>query len=87
MEPWNVEDKFGMGASLILLKHFFYPGSMETMVQYTTVRNKKSAFVNLYHAYVDNQGNAIVGGRYGKLFLFGRPHLFGFLWPFPNWNA
>jgi hypothetical protein len=66
MGPWPVKVKFGMGATLILLKHSLDPGVAETMVQYNTVRKMKSAFVNLYHASVENQGNAIVGGRDGK---------------------
>jgi hypothetical protein len=67
--PWPVEDKFGMGAAIMLLKHSLDPGATETTVQYNTVRNMKSAFVNLYHASVENQGNIIVGGKDGKRFV------------------
>jgi hypothetical protein len=38
----------------------------ETTVQCNTVRKMKSAFVNLYHASVENQGSAIVGGEMGN---------------------
>jgi hypothetical protein len=48
--PWPVEDKFGMGAAIVLLKHSLDPGVTETTVHYNTVRKMKSAFVNLYHA-------------------------------------
>jgi hypothetical protein len=48
--PWPVEDKFGMGADIVLLKHSLDPGVTETTVQYNNVQKMKSAFVNLYHA-------------------------------------
>jgi hypothetical protein len=67
--PWPVEDKFGMGAAVVLLKHSLDPGLTETSVQYNTLQKMKSAFVNLYHASVENQGSAIVGGRDGKQFV------------------
>jgi hypothetical protein len=67
--PWSVEDKFGMGADIVLLKHYLDPGVTETTVKYNTVQKMKSAFVNLYHASVENQGSAIVGGRDGKRFV------------------
>jgi hypothetical protein len=67
---WPVEDKCGMGADIVLLKHYLVdPGVTETTVKYNTVRKMKSAFVNLYHASVENQGSAIVGGRDGKRFV------------------
>jgi hypothetical protein len=68
-QPWPVEDKFGMGAAIVLLKHSLDPGVTETTVQYNIVLKMKSAFVNLYHASVENQGSAIVGGRDGKQFV------------------
>jgi hypothetical protein len=67
--PCPVEDDFGMGDAIVLLKHSLDPGVTETTVQYNTVRKIKSAFVNLYHASVDNQGSAIVRGRDGKRFV------------------
>jgi hypothetical protein len=41
MGPWPAED-FGMGATLILLKHSLDPGVTETMVQYNIVRKKRN---------------------------------------------
>jgi hypothetical protein len=67
--PWPVEDKFGMGAAIVLLKHSLDPGLTGTTVQYNTVRKMKSAFANLFHASVENQGSVIVGGRDGKRFV------------------
>jgi hypothetical protein len=67
--PWPVEDEFGMGAVIVFLKHSLDPGVTETTVQYNTLQKMKSVFVNLYHASVENQGSAIVGGRYGKRFV------------------
>jgi hypothetical protein len=67
--PWPVEDKFGMGAAIVLLKHSADPRVTETTVQYNTVQKMKSAFVNFYHVSVENQGSAIVGGRDGKRFV------------------
>jgi hypothetical protein len=67
--PWPVEYKFGMGAAILFLKHSFDPGVTETTVQYNTVQKMKSAFVNMYHASVEYQESAIVGGRYEKRFV------------------
>jgi hypothetical protein len=67
--PWPVEDKFGMGAAIVLLKRSLDPRVTETTVQYNTVRKMRSAFVNIYHASVENQGSAIVGERDGKRFV------------------
>jgi hypothetical protein len=67
--PWSVEDKFGMGDAVVLLKHSLDPVATKTTVQYNTVRKMKSAFVNLYHASLENQGSAIVGERDGKRFM------------------
>jgi hypothetical protein len=67
--PWRVEGESGMGAAIVLLKHYLDHGVTETTVQYNTVQKIKSAFVNLYHAPVENQGSAIVGGRDGKRFI------------------
>jgi hypothetical protein len=61
-----VEDKFGMGAPIVLLKHSLDPGATEPAVQYNTVIKMKSALVNIGHASVKHQGGAIVGGRDGK---------------------
>jgi hypothetical protein len=58
---WPVEDNFGMGAAIVLLKHSLDPGVTETTVQYN--------FLIFYHALVENQGSAIVGGRDGKRFV------------------
>jgi hypothetical protein len=55
--------------SIVLLKHSLDPVVAESTVQYNTVRKMKSAFVNIYSASVENQGSAIVGGRYGKKFV------------------
>jgi hypothetical protein len=64
-----VEDTFGMGAAIFLLKHSLDPGATETTVQYNTVRKMKSAFVNVYHASVENQGSDIVGVEMGNTLL------------------
>jgi hypothetical protein len=67
--PWPVEDNFGMGAAIVLLKHPLGHGVTETEVQYSTVRKMKSALINIYHASVENQINYIVRGRDGKYFV------------------
>jgi hypothetical protein len=38
----------------------------ESTVQFETVRNMKSAFVNLYQASVDNTSMAVIGGKDSK---------------------
>jgi hypothetical protein len=52
--PWKLEDDFGAGAVVIMVKHSMDPGVTESTVQFETVRKMKSAFVNLYQATVDN---------------------------------
>jgi hypothetical protein len=66
---WPIEDKFGMGGAIVLLKHYLDPRVTETTEQYNTVQKMKSAFVNLYHASVENQGSAIVGGVHYTVYL------------------
>jgi hypothetical protein len=57
-----------------MVKHSLDPGVMEDMVQYETVRKIKSAFVNMYHASVENKGLSIIGGKDGKtLLVLGAP--------------
>jgi hypothetical protein len=64
--PWKLEDEFGAAAAAIMLKHSLDPGVTESTVQFETVRKMKSAFVHMYHALVENQSTAIIGGKDGK---------------------
>jgi hypothetical protein len=45
--PWKLEDEFGAGAAVIMVKHSMDPGVTESTVQFETVRKMKSDFVNL----------------------------------------
>jgi predicted HTH transcriptional regulator len=57
-----------------MVKHSLDPGMMEDTVQYETVWKIKSAFVNMYHASVENKGTAIIGVKDGnKLLVLGAP--------------
>jgi hypothetical protein len=57
-----------------MVKHSLDPGVMEDIVHYDTVQKMKSAFVNMYHASVENKGTAIIGGKDGsKLLVLGTP--------------
>jgi hypothetical protein len=72
--PWDMKDEFGAGVAVIMIKHSLDPGVVEDVVQYETVWKMKSAFVNIYHALVDNKGTVIIGGRDGdKLLVLGAP--------------
>jgi hypothetical protein len=58
--PWKLEDEFGAGAAVIMVKHSMDPGVTESTVQFETVRKMKSAFVNLYKASVDNVSTEVI---------------------------
>jgi hypothetical protein len=64
--PWKLEDEFGAGAAVIMLKHSMDTGVTERTVQFETVRKMNAVFVNLYQASVDNASTAVIGGKYGK---------------------
>jgi hypothetical protein len=66
---WKLEDEFSAGEEAIMASHYIDPGITEDTVQHETVRKMKSAFVNLYHASVDNAITAVIGGRDGKMQL------------------
>jgi hypothetical protein len=85
--PCPVEEKVGMGAAIVLLKHSLDHGVTETKVQYNTVQKMKSAFVNLYHAPVENQGSAIVGGRDGKRFVSMDAPIYSIFSKVSGWNT
>jgi hypothetical protein len=72
--PWKLEDEFGAGAAVIMVKHSMDPGVTESTVQFETVRKMKSAFVNLYQASVDNTSMTVIGGKeVGKQLVMGAP--------------
>jgi hypothetical protein len=62
----KLEDVFGAGAAAIMVKHSMYPGVTEITVQFETVRKIKSAFVNIYQAYVENASTELIAGKDGK---------------------
>jgi hypothetical protein len=63
--PCKLEDEFGAGAAGIMAKHSMDIGVTECTVQFETVRNMKSAFVDLYQASVDNASMTVIGGKEG----------------------
>jgi hypothetical protein len=65
---WKLDD-FGAGAAAIMARHSMDPGITEYTVQYETVRNMKSTFVNLYQASVENVSTVVIGGRDEKMQL------------------
>jgi hypothetical protein len=67
---WKLEDEFGSGAAVILVKHSMDPGVTGSTVQFETARKMNSAFINLYQASVDNASTAVIGGKDGKKQLF-----------------
>jgi hypothetical protein len=64
--PWKLKDEFGVAAAVTMVKHSLDPGLTESTVQYENVINMKSDFANMYHASVENQSAAIIGGKDGK---------------------
>jgi hypothetical protein len=72
--PWELQDEFGAGVAVIMVKNSLDLGVTEDTVQYETVRKMKSAFVNMYNVYVENKRTAIIGGKDGnKLLVLGAP--------------
>jgi hypothetical protein len=72
--PLKLEDEFRAAAAAKILKHSLDPGVTEYTVQFETVRKMKSAFVNMYHASVENESTSIVGGKDGeKQLVLGAP--------------
>jgi hypothetical protein len=63
--PLKFEDECGAGAAGITVKHSMDIGVTESTVQFKTVRNMKSAFVNLYQASVDNASTTVIGVNEG----------------------
>jgi hypothetical protein len=51
------------GMAVIMVEYSLDPGVTEDTVQYETVRDTKSSFVNMYHASVENKGTAIIGEK------------------------
>jgi hypothetical protein len=64
--PRKLEDEFGAGADAIMVKHSMDTGVTDSTVQFETLRNMKSAFVNLYQASVNNDSTAVAIGKEGK---------------------
>jgi hypothetical protein len=64
--PWKLEDEFGAASAVLIVKHSLETGLTESTVQHETVRKMKAAFVNMYHASVENQSTTILGGKEGK---------------------
>jgi hypothetical protein len=76
--PWRMTDGFGAEAATIMVKHSMDPGVTETTMQFETVRKMKSAFVNLYQAYVENESGVVIGGKDGKKqLIMGCPSIMG----------
>jgi hypothetical protein len=48
--PFPLEDKFGMGAAIVILQLSLNPGKYDRHVQFGTIRKFRSAFSNAYHA-------------------------------------
>jgi hypothetical protein len=74
--PWKLEENFGDGAAVIMVRQSMDPGITEDTVQYETVQKNRSAFVNLYQVSVENARTAVIGGKDGKnQLLMGMPAL------------
>jgi hypothetical protein len=61
-----MKDEFGADVAVIIVKHSLDPGVKGDTVQYETVREKKSAFVNMYHASVKKGGRQLLGVNMGR---------------------
>jgi hypothetical protein len=64
--PWDLKDEFGAGIAVVMVTHFLDPGVSEDTVQYEIVRKLNFAFVNKYHASVENKGKVIIVGKMGR---------------------
>jgi hypothetical protein len=67
MGPFPVEDKFGMGAAVVMLQLSLQPGRYSNHMQFTSVRKFRSAFSNAYQASVEGQQAAVMAKDTRKL--------------------
>jgi hypothetical protein len=68
-EPWPVKDRTNVVGVVVILCYSLGPAKREDTVQFETVRNMKSAMVNMYHASAGFDGKPAVGGSEGKKYI------------------
>lgn len=60
MGPFPVEDKFGMGAAVVMLQRSLDKGSYKDHLQFATMRKMRGAFANVYHASAQASGGTVM---------------------------
>jgi hypothetical protein len=60
MGPYAVEDTFGMGLAVCILIRTLDPGKTEDLIQFSTARNLRSVYSNIYHASAHHQSGLTV---------------------------
>jgi len=53
--PFPLNDTFGMGAAIVMLKASLRPGKYDKFIQFGTVRKLRSGFSNAYHVTAKGQ--------------------------------
>jgi hypothetical protein len=60
MGPYSTDDSFGMGLAVCILLRTLDPGRTEDLIQFSTARNLRSVYSNIYHASVCHQAGLAV---------------------------
>jgi hypothetical protein len=72
MGPYTTDDSFGMGLAVCVLLRTLDPGKTEDLIQFSTARNLRSVFSNIYHASVCHQsGLAVMAQSTTKIWVTG----------------
>jgi hypothetical protein len=74
MGPYSTEDSFGMGLAVCILIRSLDPGRTEELIQFSTARNLRSVYSNLYHASACHQtGLTVMAQSKNKVWVTNCP--------------
>jgi hypothetical protein len=72
MGPYTTDDSFGMGLAVCILLRTLDPGKTEDLIQFSTARNLRNVYSNIYHASVCHQlGLAVMAQSTTKIWVTG----------------
>jgi hypothetical protein len=72
--PYSSADTFGMGLAVCILLRSLDPGKTEELIQFSTARNFRSVYSNIYHASAQHQnGMAVMAHSTHKLWVTNCP--------------
>jgi hypothetical protein len=67
--PFPLNDTFGMGVAIVMLKASLRPGKYDKFIQFGTVRKLRSGFSNAYHVTAEGQEAVVMAKDARKLVL------------------